>query len=153
MDRVRDWMTEQVITVGPEQAVAAAREIMWNRHIRHLPVVDRGRLVGMVSDRDVRGPDVAAAVALSSAQREVLAASHRPVRTVMSTGVQTVWPHDTIVYAASIMAQWKIGALPVTDDDQLVGMLTTTDCLRAFVRLHHTDSGAPGPRVDPGSTA
>lgn len=138
MDRVRDWMAREVITVGPEQSVAAAREIMWNRHVRHLPVVDRGHLVGMISDRDVRGPDVAAAVALSSIQRDILAGSQRPVRTLMTTGVQTVWPRDTIVYAASLMAQWKIGALPVVDDDRLIGIITTTDCLRALVRLHHT---------------
>jgi acetoin utilization protein AcuB len=146
MDRVRDWMTAQVITVGPEHSVAAAREIMWNRHIRHLPVVDRGRLIGIVSDRDVRGPDVAAAVALSSTQREVLAGSHRPVRSLMATGVQTAWPHDTVVYAASLMAQWKIGALPVVDheeDDRLVGIITTTDCLRALVRLHRSETDDP----------
>lgn len=56
----------------------------------------------------------------------------------MTTGVQTVWPRDTIVYAASLMAQWKIGALPVVDDDRLISIITTTDCLRALVRLHHT---------------
>lgn len=138
MDRVRDWMAREVITVGPEQSVGAAREIMWNRHVRHLPVVDRGRLVGMISDRDVRGPDVAAAVALSRIQRDILAGSERPVRTLMTTGVQTVWPRDTIVYAASLMAQWKIGALPVVDDDRLISIITTTDCLRALVRLYHT---------------
>ena len=145
MEHVRDWMTTDVITVEPELSIAAAREVMWSRHIRHLPVVDGGLLVGMVSDRDLRGPDVAAAVALSSAQREVLAAAHRAVRTLMSTGVQTVWPHDTVVYAASVMAQWKIGALPVLDGHRLAGIITTTDCLRAFVRLHHTSAGAATP--------
>jgi acetoin utilization protein AcuB len=109
-------------------------------------VVDRGRLIGIVSDRDVRGPDVAAAVALSSTQRDVLAGSHRPVRSIMATGVQTAWPHDTVVYAASLMAQWKIGALPVVDheeDDRVVGIITTTDCLRALVRLHHSETDDP----------
>lgn len=135
MDRVRDWMTTGVITINPEQPVAAARELMWNHRIRHLPVIDRGRLVGIVSDRNVRGPDVAAAVALSSAQREVLAGAYRPVRTVMTTGVQTVWPRDTIVYAASLMAEWRIGALPVLEGGELAGMISTIDCLRALVAL------------------
>ena len=145
MEHVRDWMTADVIAVEPDLTIAAAREIMWSRHIRHLPVVDGGLLVGMVSDRDLRGPDVAAAVALSKAHRDALAAAHRPLRTLMSTGVQTVWPHDTVVYAASLMAQWKIGALPVVDGRQLAGIITTTDCLRAFVRLHHTGAGAATP--------
>ena len=79
----------------------------------------------------------------------MLGGSYRSVRTVMATAVQTVWPHDTIVYAASFMAQWKIGALPVVEGDRLVGILTTHDCLRALVALHR--SAPPADSEDAGA--
>ena len=138
MDRVRDWMTDVVVTVDPEASVASARELMWRTNIRHLPVVDGERLIGVVSDRDVSraaAPDMAT---LSRAQPPGAGRPQHEVRTVMTTAVQTVWPRDTVVYAASVMAQWKIGALPVVDNDRLVGIITTTDCLRALVALHHS---------------
>jgi acetoin utilization protein AcuB len=131
-------MSGPVITADPGTSVANARSLMLSNNIRHLPVVDRGRLVGMVSERDVHGLEHTGVVTLSSTQRAMLGGSYRSVRIVMATAVQTVWPHDTIVYAASFMAQWKIGALPVLDGDILVGILTTHDCLRALVALHHS---------------
>jgi acetoin utilization protein AcuB len=140
MDRVQDWMADQVITTDPGMSVANARQLMWNNNIRHLPVIQDGRLVGMLSERDVHTVDHTAAVVLSSQQRAMLTGAYRSVRTVMMTAVQTVWPHDTMVYAASIMAQWKIGALPVVEDDQVVGIITTTDCLRALVASHRSDA-------------
>lgn len=129
-------MTDVIITIDPDGSVASARDLMWRTNIRHLPVVDSDRLIGIVSDRDVRG--AADVIGLSGTQRALAAGSYRAVRTVMSTAVQTVWPRDTVVYAASVMAQWRIGALPVVSDDRLVGIITTTDCLRALVALHHT---------------
>ena len=138
MDRVRDWMAHPVITTDPGMSVANARQLMWHHNIRHLPVIQGGFLVGMLSERDVHTIDHTASVALSSQQRALLTGAYRSVRTVMMTAVQTVWPHDTMVYAASVMAQWKIGALPVVNGDEVVGMITTTDCLRALVALHHT---------------
>lgn len=140
LDRVRDWMTTSVITADPDMSVRSARELMWSNNIRHLPVLDGGQLVGVVSDRDLRGPDPLAATAVSQPSGSLLVTGSRSVRAVMMTAVQTVWPHDTIVYAASMMAQWKIGALLVQDGDRLVGIVTTTDCLRALVALHRTDS-------------
>lgn len=145
MDRVRDWMTRDVATAAPGTSIARARELMWHCNIRHLPVIERGRLIGMVSERDVHGPHLAAAVALSSTQRAVLSGSYRSVRAVMTTAVQTVWAHDTIVYAASVMAQYKIGALPVVDGDEVVGIVTTTDCLRALVALHRSAPAEAAP--------
>jgi acetoin utilization protein AcuB len=138
MDRVHDWMSSPVLTIDPGTSVAKARELMWGGNIRHLPVLQDGNLVGMVSERDVHGPDHAAVVALSSTQRAILAGAYRSVRNVMTTGVQTVWADDTIVYAASVMAQWKIGALPVVKGHDLVGIITTTDCMRALVALHRS---------------
>ena len=138
MDRVRDWMSQPVLTIDPGTSVARARELMWGANIRHLPVLQDEQLVGMVSERDVHGPDPAAVVALSSTQRAILAGAYRSVRTVMTIAVQTAWPDDTVVYAASVMAQWKIGALPVVKDHQVVGIITTTDCLGALVALHRS---------------
>jgi acetoin utilization protein AcuB len=131
-------MAQPVITAEPGMSVANARQLMWTNNIRHLPVMQNDRIIGMLSERDVHTVDHSAAVVLSSQQRALLTGAYRSVRTVMMTAVQTVWPHDTMVYAASVMAQWKIGALPVVEQDRLVGIITTTDCLRALVALHHS---------------
>lgn len=142
-DRVRDWMTTAVITVDPEMSATSAHRLLWSNGIRHLPALSDGRLVGMVSDRDLR----AFAPRWPGATEHADDASddRRSVRAVMMTAVQTVWPDDTVVYAASVMAQWRIGALPVVEDGHLVGIITTTDCLRALVGLHRTaDLGATG---------
>lgn len=128
MDRVRDWMAREVITVGPEQSVAAAREIMWNRHVRHLPVVDRGRLVGMISDRDVRVDEVILQRMLDGDTRY----EQRPVEAVMSAPVHSIGPEETVEAAARLMLSRRISGLPViTEGGALLGMITTTDCLLA----------------------
>jgi acetoin utilization protein AcuB len=115
--RVAQWMTQDVATTTPDVPAAEAGHAMHAAGVRHLPVMTGSRVVGMVSDRDVRG-----------------ALPGRAVREVMSAPAYVVKPEQTIEAAARLMLSRHISCVPVVEeDDHLLGMLTTTDCLLAFL--------------------
>lgn len=130
---VRDAMTRRVTTVTESTPVTTALRLLYTQHIRHLPVVADGRLVGIVSDRD-----------LSPAARSAPAAPlrDRVVGDVMTPAVRWVRPDDELYTAITDMLAWKINALPVVDHDRLVGILTTTDCLHALLDMAKTEVNA-----------
>jgi acetoin utilization protein AcuB len=130
--RVGDRMTRSVVTIHSDALVRGAVELMRSRHLRHVPVVDRaGRLVGIVTDRDLRqvmfDPAVQARLA-----RATDALRGLTVRDVMTWGAVTVTPATSIRDAAQLMHERKIGSLPVVDGDRVVGILTERDVLAAF---------------------
>ena len=120
---VRDVMTRKVVTIGPETACDKARRLMEEHRIRHLPVVAGGRLLGMVSDRDVRS---AAAQAPSTLAEKI-----------MTPDPVTITPETRVEHAARLMLDGRFGSLPVVDG-HLVGIVTYTDLLRAFVHVLET---------------
>jgi acetoin utilization protein AcuB len=138
---VKDSMTREVVTVGPQTSAADALKLCRDRRIRHLPVVEDGRLVGMVSDRDLRS----ATPALGDPNR---AAALEEIRVVdaMNTDLHTADPEDPIENAAREMFERRIGSLPVTDGGELVGILTASDVMRALVHL--VGAHEPGSRVE-----
>jgi len=124
--QVRDVMTWNVVTISGDMPIMEARKIMETHNIRRLPVVDKGKLVGMVSrDRIVRvGPS--SATSLSIWEINYLLAK-MTVKEVMSKNVTTVSP-DLSVESAIALAQGKgVGALPVLEDHNLIGIITTND--------------------------
>lgn len=130
MLRVRDAMTRDVITVEPEASAAQAWGLCRERNIRHLPVVEAGRLVGIVSDRDLRDlspprdtPD----------QENTLGWVR--IRDVMSAEVVTAHPLDTIEHAARVIYEHRFNCLPVVADGGLVGIITSSDLVRTLVEL------------------
>jgi CBS domain-containing protein/adenylylsulfate kinase-like enzyme len=129
--RVRDLMTRGLITVSPETTVTEARTLMANERIRHLLVTDAGRLAGIVTDRDIRLNLASPATTLSVWELNYLLA-RLTVREVMTKSLIVVDPDRSAREAARIMLDHKIGALPVLDGDQLLGILTETDLVRAF---------------------
>ena len=136
MLRVRDAMTQDVVTVEPEASAAQAWGLCRERNIRHLPVVEGGRLVGIVSDRDLRDlspprdtPD----------QENTLGWVR--IRDVMNAEVVTAHPLDTIEHAARVIYEHKFNCLPVVADGGLVGIITSSDLMRTLVEL----IGAHGP--------
>lgn len=131
--RVEDLMTRTPITTPPTTAVLDARQTMLRERIRHLLVVENGQLLGIVTDRDIRLNLPSPATSLSVWEINHLLA-RLPVGQVMSKYVITVDPDRDARVAARIMLDEKIGALPVVEGDRLVGILTETDLLRAFVR-------------------
>ena len=130
MLRVRDAMTREVITLEPEASAARAWGICRERKIRHLPIVDNGRLVGLVSDRDLR--DV-------SPPREGRDQENTlgwvRVRDIMTRDLVAIHPLDTIDHAAREIHDRKIGCLPVIDEGKLVGIITSQDMMRTLAFL------------------
>jgi acetoin utilization protein AcuB len=133
--RVRDRMTRTVATTHPEVPVMAARELMRKRVLRHLPVVDqRGRLVGIITDRDLR--QVIFMPALRNRVPEVGELLRRlTVSDIMIREVVVVKPGARIDEAARLMHERKIGALPVVERGRVVGIITESDILAAFEEL------------------
>ncbi|HKZ05568.1 MAG TPA: CBS domain-containing protein [Methylomirabilota bacterium] len=132
---VREMMTAAVITAPPSMPIFDARNLMLKERIRHLPVTSpEGRLLGIVTDRDIRLNLPSQATSLSVWEINHLL-SRLTVGEVMTKGVIAVSPDRPARDAAQLMVDHQIGALPVEDAGRLVGILTETDMLRAFIRM------------------
>jgi len=129
--RVRELMTVKPITVDPETPMLQARQRMAEERIRHLVVVDGARVVGIVTDRDIRLNLPSPATSLSVWELNYLLAQ-LTVGGVMSATVIVVDPERPVAEAARIMMDHKIGALPVVDEGRLVGIITESDFVRAM---------------------
>jgi CBS domain-containing protein len=129
--RVRELMTAKPITVNPETPMLQARQRMAEERIRHLVVVDGARVVGIVTDRDIRLNLPSPATSLSVWELNYLLAQ-LTVGGVMSATVIVVDPERPVAEAARIMMDHKIGALPVVDEGRLVGIITESDFVRAM---------------------
>ncbi|RPH84783.1 MAG: CBS domain-containing protein [Candidatus Rokuibacteriota bacterium] len=129
--RVRDLMTARPITVDPGTPMLEARQRMVEERIRHLVVVEDARVVGIVTDRDIRLNLPSPATSLSVWELNYLLAK-LTVGGVMSKGVLVVDPDRPVADAARIMMEHKIGALPVVDGGRLIGIVTETDFVRAM---------------------
>ena len=131
--RVRDLMSAAPVTITPDTSVNTARALMQQRQIQHLPVVEKNRLVGMVSDSDIRLALPSPATSLSAWELHHLL-DKLTVGEVMSRFVVTVAPHLPVTTAIGRMLRHRIGAVPVTEDQRVIGILTRGDVLRAFLR-------------------
>jgi acetoin utilization protein AcuB len=130
---VRDLMTTSPITVGPETPVLDARQLMIDKRFRHVLIADGPKLLGIVTDRDIRLNLPSPATSLSVWEINYLLA-RLTVESVMTKSLVTVSPRQDTRDAARLMLDHKIGALPVVDGGQLVGIITETDLLRAYVQ-------------------
>ena len=130
---VRDLMTTSPITVGPETPVLDARQLMVDKRFRHVLIADGPKLLGIVTDRDIRLNLPSPATSLSVWEINYLLA-RLTVASVMTKSLVTVSPRQDTREAALLMLDHKIGALPVVDGGLLVGIITETDLLRAYVK-------------------
>ena len=137
---VRDIMKAPVTFVDVGATLAAAYSLMQERRIRHLPVLRHEKLVGVVTDRDLR-------LATSALAARPFAPEAR-IDKVMSAPVRTADPLDPVEEAARTMRQLKIGCLPVVSNDELVGIVTGVDLLDALLRL--TGVGKAAGRLEVG---
>ena len=133
--RVRDIMPATVVTISEGDRLSTVEDIMTLGHVRHMPVTHGGKLVGVVSERDLLR------ASLSSLTRDREDA-HRAflhgveIGSVMSTPPVVIGPDASVEEAAQMMAEKKIGCLPVVDGDELLGLITETDVLRYFAGYH-----------------
>lgn len=130
---VRDLMTPKVFTLKPGDTLEDLYDLMDEKHVRHVPIVDReGDLVGLVTHRDlsrtVLGPQEGLPL---SVQEEIL--RRRKVREIMAIEVDTIEPDDALDEAAEMLLENKIGCLPVVEGEHLVGILTEADFVRFFL--------------------
>ncbi len=130
---IREYMTATPQTIGAGQSMLTAHQMMRAFSVRHLPVLDRGKLLGIVTDRDLqllesfRGVD----------QRTT------PVSDAMTQDPFTCHPDDPVEHVARIMAQRKFGCALVVDEGKVVGIFTMTDATRALADALHALSEAP----------
>jgi len=141
---VREWMTTPVITVTPFTSISNAHQMMKEKGIRRLPVLDNDDLIGIVTLGDVREASPSDATTLSIWELNYLW-SQLTVEKIMSRKlltvgpedtVLTVGPEDTVLAAAQLMLDQKISGLPVVEKSgKLVGMITESDIFRMLVRM------------------
>jgi acetoin utilization protein AcuB len=130
---IRELMTGGLTTAHRDTSVQEARDLMARKRIRHLPVTDPGGvLVGIVTDRDIRLNLPSPATSLSVGEINHLL-TKLTVGQVMTRSVITIGPDRPVREGAQLILEHRIGALPVVDDGHLIGILTETDIVRAFV--------------------
>lgn len=131
--KVSDWMTSPVITVEPGTPLKSAHQIMKERHIRRLPVVSHGRLVGILTIGDIREASPSDATSLSVWELNYLW-DQLKVDQVMTRSVVTVTPDASILDAARLMLEKKISGMPVVDaHGAVIGILTESDIFKMLV--------------------
>jgi acetoin utilization protein AcuB len=128
---VRDIMRSPVLAISPDTTLQDAYRMMNQKSYRHLPVLESGRLVGVVTDRDLR-------LATSALSTSPFPPASR-VGEIMSRNPLTADPMDPVEDAARTMRERKIGCLPVIENDQLVGIITGIDLLDALMRMTGVD--------------
>jgi len=130
---VRDIMTTNVVSLERNDPVEKADLLRKERRVRHFPVLDaEGRLVGVLSHRDFFRSALAAALGYGERGYQGVVKT-LPVKELMTENVVTVGPDATVADAARLMAEKKIGCLPVVDGDLLVGIVTESDLLRLLI--------------------
>ncbi len=129
---VNEWMTKNPTTVSPKTPVMEAMNILREGGYRRLPIVKNDKLVGIVTDKDLKNATPSQATTLSVYELNYLL-SKLTVSDVMKKDVVTISSTDTIESAALLMEEHKISGLPVVDYGEVVGMLTITDMLKAFI--------------------
>jgi len=122
--QVSSWMSRPVQTVKPETTAGEAVTLLRRHEIRHLPVMEGDRVVGVVTDRDLRG-----------------VATETRVSAIMSRPVVVVSPRTAMDKAARLLFDRRIGCLPVIEDGRLIGILTQTDALAALVNMMRMQVG------------
>lgn len=131
--RIEDLMTPEPVSVEPDNTIAETLLLMYRHDIRHLPVVEKGRLEGIVSDRDIKqtmGPPALTKGTLDAAEAEL------PVSKIMTRNPIAMHPGDSVKSAIEQMVENRISCLPVVDHERkLVGIVSEIDLLRYCLDL------------------
>jgi acetoin utilization protein AcuB len=131
---VGERMSRPVISVSPDAPINDVLAMFKKEHIRRAPVIKEGKLVGIVSERDLLNASPSSVTTLSVWELNYLISKVK-VKNVMSRKVITVSKDTPIEEAARIMADKKIGGLPVVDGERVVGVITETDLFKVFLEL------------------
>jgi acetoin utilization protein AcuB len=144
--RIEDWMKFPVHVVKPLDSIARARAVLDQYRINQLPVVVNRRLVGIITDRDLRSacPSVAEAAAVDAGTiaNVLFDPEKTPIERVMTERVITLGPKDTVEQATRLLLSERIGAIPIVEKGRLVGIIARSDVLGAFLGLVASGGGA-----------
>jgi len=121
--KVKNWMSRDVVTISPEATLQDAIGLMKKHSVRHIPVVEDGELVGWVSEGDIRGAYLASLI------------EDIRVRDVMIKEPITISPEADLEEAAEVLYRHGIGGIPVVEGRQVVGVVTVTDIMAAFIQI------------------
>jgi len=132
--KVKDLMTKKVMTLSPDDDVDSVFILFHFETIRHIPIVEKGKLVGMLSDRDLK-KILGTKKKLFEKTDGSIRFPNKRVKHIMTRKVVSIGPDQRAADAAAIMAKRKFDALPVLHKGKLVGIITSTDILKAFLKL------------------
>jgi acetoin utilization protein AcuB len=132
---VKGWMTSDVMTIDEDTSMMKASQIMKENNIRRLPVMHKGKLVGMITDRDIKEASPSKATTLDVHELYYLL-SELKVKDIMSKNVFTIGSEETVEKAAVKMLEHRISGLPVVNDKgKVVGVITQGDIFKVLVSL------------------
>ncbi|MBU2552423.1 MAG: CBS and ACT domain-containing protein [Proteobacteria bacterium] len=135
--KIKHWMTTDPITVTPDTLIVDAKKIMKDHRIRRLPVVEKGKLAGIVTYRNIIEASPSAATSLSIHELNYLILK-LTVKDVMKKKVVTVSPEDSVIDVILEGHKKGVGAFPVVENDKLIGIVTETEIVNSMVQLFGT---------------
>lgn len=131
--KVKDVMVKEMATLDVNDELSLANDIMRLGRVRHLPVVDGARLLGIISERDLFRSSLAQALGSGGQTSRELMKTVR-IKDLMVRELVTISPEMDLLQAVKIMVDKKIGCLPVVDHDRLVGLITETDIMLQYLK-------------------
>ncbi|WP_022853445.1 CBS and ACT domain-containing protein [Thermodesulfatator atlanticus] len=132
---VKEWMTEDPIVLDENASIMKAVQIMKEHNMRRIPVVKDGKLVGIITDRDIREATPSKATALDVHELYYLLSEIR-VKDVMTPDPITITPDVTVEFAAVVMLENRISGLPVVDEENhVIGIITQTDVFKVLIHI------------------
>lgn len=131
---VRKKMNTDVVTISRDDRMTLAKKILAEKKIRHLPVVDGKKLVGLITNMDIRKAEASPATSLDIREINYLL-DRIKASEIMTRKVVTISPEHSVEDAATIMHEKKIGCLPVLENGNLVGMLTENDVMQFVIEV------------------
>jgi len=145
---VRDHMTPDPVTITPQNTIADAFALLRENKVRRLPVMDKGKLVGIITDRDLREVSPSPATSLSIFEINYLLSKMTIEEAIKKQKLITIGPDAYVEEAALLMREYGIGALPVVEDGTLVGIITESNIFDAFIEIMGLHE--PGTRLNLG---
>ena len=142
---IKLWMHQDVVTINKETPLGQAKEIIDQHKFRHLPVLEEEKLVGIITQTDIYKA-LPSAVDASLGPENFIIAAHAKVSSFMAANPVTAHPMEPLEKVALLMRKFKIGAVPVVEDDKLVGIITETDIFQAFTEILGANSS--GARIE-----
>jgi len=137
--KVKNWMTPSPLTLTEDDIVKTAVTHVLRNRIRHIPILRGGTLVGIVTDRDLKRA-LPSVVAGSSPEEYQSFMDSTKLRDVMSANPMTCGPESDMLEVVRLFVENKFGAIPVLEDERIVGIITQTDAMQAFLQQLAADS-------------